>query len=109
MARVLTFALGDQSFSCGVDKLDRKKLYGYRRRQVLDDKARACRLGLLCEDGRSLLGPGGVAMAYLDQGGDWIERGELLAVDDAGRPLPLLPSSYDAPIRLDDPVSEDEL
>lgn len=109
MARTLTFCLGEKSYACGVEKLDRKKLYGYKRRQVLDDRGRPCRLGLLCEDGKSLLGPGGVAQAYLDGGGDWTDRGALVAVDDDGNPLPLLPSSYDGAIRLGDKVGEDEL
>lgn len=109
MPRVLNFTLGSHTFACPVDKLDRKKLYGYRRRQVLDDKDRPCKLGLLCEDGKTLLGPGGVAMGYLDSRGEWVERGALQAVDEEGRPLPLLPSSYDAPIALLDKASDDEL
>lgn len=111
MARVLNFTLGGQSFPCPVDKLDRKKLYGFRKRQVLDDQNNPCKLGLLCEDGKSLLGPGGVAMAYLDASGEWVERGALVAVDEHGQPLPLIPSSYDAAIQLDaeDKVSDDEL
>lgn len=109
MARVLNFTLGDRSFACPVDKLDRKRLYGHRRRQVLDDQGRPCKLGLLCEDGRSLLGPGGVAMCYLDQSGEWVERGDVKAVDAQGAPLPLIPSTYDAPIRLSEKVSDNEL
>jgi hypothetical protein len=109
MARTLTFTLGDRSFAVGVDKVDRKKLYGFRKRQVIDDQNRPLKLGLLCEDGKTLLGPGGVAMTYLDSDGDWVERGALTAVDEEGRPLPLIPSSYDGAIRLSDKVSDDEV
>ncbi len=108
MARALIFTIGGQTVSCGVDKVDRRKLYGFRRRQVLDEQNRACKLGLLCEDGHSLVGPGGVAMAYIDQEGDWVDRGQLVAVDDQGNPLPLIPSSYDGPIALTQQVTLDD-
>lgn len=109
MARSLTFTLGGQSYAASVANLDRKKLYGFRKRQVLDDKDQACKLGQLCEDGQTLIGPGGVALAYLDTDGEWVERASMRAVDADGAPLPLIPSSYDAPIVLTEKLTLDEL
>lgn len=109
MARALTFTIGGQTFPCNVDKVDRRKLYGFRRRQVLDEQNRACKMGLLCEDGHSLVGPGGQALAYINQEGDWVDRGGLVAVDENGQPLPLIPSSYDGAINLAEQVSLDDV
>ncbi len=51
---------------------------------------------------------GGLGQGILDDHGTWIERSELVAVDENGSPAEMLPSSFDDPIILDKSVSIEE-
>ena len=57
--------------------IDRKGLYGYRRRIALDSQGRECATAHLTLDGRFLLPAGSTAHVYVDGEGDAVERSEL--------------------------------
>jgi hypothetical protein len=70
--------------------IDRKRLHGFKRRIALDEQGIECNSALLTRDGRFLLSAGSTADAYLDANGDVVQRGDLVAVDAEGKPLPTL-------------------
>jgi len=63
---VLNFEGGASRFA--FSKLDRKKLYGYRRRISLDANGEPCKKGSLTEDGRFVLQSGMTAQGYFTSG-----------------------------------------
>jgi hypothetical protein len=54
--------------------IDRKGLYGYRRRIALDSQGRECVTAHLTRDGRFLLPAGSTAYVYVNEHGDAVER-----------------------------------
>ena len=104
MAKALTFEFAGEEFETQFGKVDRSKLYGTKEVEVLDDEGRQCELATLAEDGRTVVGKGGTAMAYLDVDGNWCERTQLRPVDIEGEEIQPVSSSFSAPIRLDQEV-----
>jgi hypothetical protein len=108
MARVLNFKYKGAGASFSIDKLDRRKLYGYKRTDVLDKDGNRCTLATLSAEGDLLVPPGGRGVAYLTDEGRWVGTKERIAVDEAGKPLPQVPSSFGRDIELDRTVTIDE-
>jgi hypothetical protein len=109
MARALGFRHGSTELAFGLEKLDRKKLYGFVDSEVLDGTGRPCELAVLAPDGRTLVGRGGSALLMLDADGKYSPRDELRPVRETGEPVTRVPSSFDAPIALSTRASIDEL
>ena len=57
--------------------IDRKGLYGFRRRIALDSQGRECATAHLTRDGLFILPAGSTAHVYVDEKGDGVERSEL--------------------------------
>lgn len=89
--------------------VNRAKLYGERKRVVVDEAGHATTGGWLTSDGTMLLLPGGRAELYLDDAGDVVDRSELEAVDASGALLTRLDSTLDAPQPLRGPVPPERL
>jgi hypothetical protein len=98
--RELVFTAGDTQFSCGLNKVDRTKLYGSVDIETIDADGNRCSLATLANDGKTLISTGGTGFGYVTPDGKWIERADLIPMDLDGEALPTLPSSFDAPIEL---------
>lgn len=109
MARALVFRHGEEVSRFGLSRHSREKLYGTRKRVVVDDAGRECERGLLSDDGELLLPPGAVAMMYLDPAFDVVERAELRAVGEDGVPIERVPSTLDREVPLTGPVPLSEV
>jgi hypothetical protein len=109
MARVLSLALGGHEFGVSPVKVDRAKLYGRTETVALDDDGHPCELVAMDRSGTVIIPKGGLGMGSLAEDGTWADRSELVAVTADGSPVPLHPSSYDAPVGLERMVSADEL
>lgn len=105
MARPLLLSWAGEASAFDLARLDRTRLYGSRRRVVVDDAGAECARGLLSEDGSTLLPPGGTADVYLDEHFDVVERSDLTAVDAEGRPLEPVASTLGVEVELRGPVS----
>ncbi len=79
---------------CGISKVDRSKLYGYRKTEILDEQDRLCQAATLASDGRTLIPAGGVALAYLSPSGSWREKSELTATDMSGNAIEGVTSTF---------------
>jgi len=100
MARALVFNHDGEVSRFGLAKHAREKLYGTRRRVVVDEQGRECERGLLSDDGSLLLPPGSVAMMYLDEQLDVVERADLRTVDEAGTVVERVGSTLDKEVPL---------
>lgn len=108
MAKPLVFELGGKQIAVSLTKVDRSSLYGYVETEALDDRGRPCTLATLADDGQTLIGPGGTALASLTAEGNWVDRRKLAPVDAEGRRLTPVPSSFAAPLPLEKTASIDE-
>lgn len=107
MARTLEFIHDGQKIVCGIEKVDRAKLYGGVSVETRDGEGRPCHLMTLAGDGQSLIPSGGTAFAYVSEDGRWLERSDLKPVDIDGRLLNPVSSSFSQPIELDIRTSVD--
>lgn len=108
MAKPLVFQYGEQDVEMQFSKIDRAKLYGYKEIEVVDESGVRCELATLAEDGKTVVGKGGTAMAYLSVDGNWCERSELKPVNLEGDEIRPVSSSFSAPIALDQVVDSQE-
>jgi hypothetical protein len=60
-------------------------IYGSKRRIPIDPQGRECSLASLTEDGKFILPKGGMALLYVDEQGEVVERADLQAVDADGK------------------------
>ena len=108
MPKSLIFQFSDSQVALSMQKVDRSKLYGYKEIEVLDEHDNKCELATLAEDGRTVVGKGGTAMAYLTVDGEWCERNEIVPVDLEGEKIEPVKSSFSSAIELRKKVDLDE-
>lgn len=109
MARQVLLTLNGETSAFDLARLDRSKLYGGRRRVVVDDTGAECARGLLSEDGSVLLPPGCTADLYLDETFNVVERSDLRAVDAEGNPVTPVESTLGVAVPLEGPVPPSRL
>lgn len=108
MAKPLVVEFQGTAIELTLEKIERSRLYGYVDVEVVDDSGKRCELATLIGDGHSVVGKGGTAIAYLSQGGLWLRKTELKAVDVHGSPIIPVKSSFDAPIPLVEKATIDD-
>lgn len=108
MAKPLVVKLGSTDFPLNLSKVERSDLYGFIDVETLDEQGRKCTLATLAEDGRTLIGASGSAMASLSVDGHWLDRKTLRPVDAQGQVMTPVPSSYAAPVVLGETATIDE-
>ena len=108
MAKPLVFEYGGRNLSFSMSKVDRSKLYGFKRVEVLDEEERPCELATLADDGRTIIGRGGIGTGYVSSDGRWCDKDILRPVDLEGNQIQPVPSSFAAPLPLAQRVSTDE-
>ncbi len=101
MAKQLVFRLDDEEIALDMEKVDRSKLYGYKDRLVLDEDGEPCELVTLAGDGRTMVGKGGIAMAYVSADREWCNKADLTPIDLDGEVMRPVPSTFNAPVVLD--------
>lgn len=74
-------------------KVDRAKLYGKRKRVVLDEDGESCVKAELSEDGSSIIRSGMTMQAYFDPDGEWVENSRIVGLDEEGKPVDKVPST----------------
>jgi hypothetical protein len=102
MARQIVVSWNGASSSFDIGRLSREKLYGRKRRLVVDEDGNECLAGMLTEDGSTLLPPGSTSELYLDEEFDVVERSSLRAVDEEGEEVPSLPSTLGVEVTLEE-------
>ena len=93
MARTVVCSLNEVDSTFNLLKLDRERLYGSRKRIVLDGLSQPCTKASLTVDGLYLLQTGMTAQGYFDESGRWLQKSELVGLDAEGDTLELEPST----------------
>ena len=94
--------------TCGLARVDRSKLYGFVKTEVVDENDEKCGLATLANDGKTLIPSGGVALAYVSPSGYWRDRGDLKPVDLEGNPIEPVSSTFKAPVELSETATVEE-
>jgi hypothetical protein len=93
MPRTLVMRLGDDESHFDFQKLDRKKLYGSRRRLNLDAAGEPCKKASLTRDGLFLLVSGMTSQGYFaDDDQSWIPNADLVGLVE-GEPIEKQPGT----------------
>ncbi len=109
MPKPIKFSFAGKESFFEMHKVDRSRLYGYKKLEVLDEHGNACDLNTLAKDGQSLIGKGGTGIGYVDADGNWCDKDQLSPVDMEGTPITPVPSSFEAPIELGDEATTEQL
>ena len=109
MAKELIFKLAGADYGAAPVKLERKKIYGWTNLVVTDRGGSVCGSAYLSPDDALIIPSGGLKQATVSEDGRWLEKSELIAYSEDGKEaLPLLPSSFDAPIELKQKATAEE-
>jgi len=95
MARFLNLAFENKEVKYTIQKLDRKKLYGYTIVDVKDDNGLKCELASISDDGKYILAKGCISYVYLNGRNEFVEKSEIQVVDKENNPLEKISSSFD--------------
>ena len=109
MSRELILAWNGELATFDHRKVDRKQLYGARRRIAVDEQGNPCTRAAMTLDGTTVLRPGMTAQGWFTADGEQVESAEVVAVDAAGQPLPLRPSTLGVEQPLEGPVDPREV
>lgn len=109
MAKGLVVSLNGTVSSFAIDKVERARLYGVRRRLAVDGKGRTCTRASLTDDGEVLLRAGMTAQGWFDTDGRQVEQKAIGAEDSDGKPLELVPSTLGVEQSLEGPVDAREV
>ena len=99
MARTATLTMRDKSYSVGLKKLDRKKIYGWSKIDIFDDSDQACTLASIA-DGQYVLPSGSITLSGFNTKGEYISKGSLIGMDETGKKVEKVPSIFDEPASL---------
>ena len=104
MAKPLIIEEDGQSTSFDVSLLERRKLYGSRKRVALDSQGRVCSRASLTGDGALVLVSGSTGQGYFTETGAWVERRQMVPINDQGQVTELHPSTLGVPQKVEGPV-----
>ena len=90
-------------------KIERKKLYGFRKRLAVDENNDECRRASLTEDGQVLIKSGMTSQGWFIEGGKQIESSEIGVIDEDNNELELVPSTLGVNQNLEGPLNPKEL
>lgn len=107
MARSLTFNMGSNAFQCGMEKVDRNKLYGWIDTVAYDKDGQECSLGSISNDGMHVFSRGCFEQGYVDMRGQWIDKDQMQMLDADNQLVAKNESSFNQSISLTDTVPVD--
>lgn len=109
MARTIVVSFGGTESIFPFTKLDRKKLYAWRKRVVLDKDDQPCIRAELTRDGSVLFQSSMTSQGYFEPSGRWVANSELVGIDEHGKPLDQQASTLGKAQELEGPIDPSEL
>ena len=97
MAREIILNLGNEQSTFSFEKVDRKDLYGYKKREFLDQNDLPCQKGMLDVDDGSLLKSGYLSSCYVTEKINYVEKDDLADENEKGENLKSNPSTLGQP------------
>ena len=95
MARAINLFYDGNEYNFGIEKVDRKKLYGYTIEYARDDNNLKCNLASISDDGKYILSKGCIGYIAMNPNNEYVPNNTIKMVDDKGNDLEKIPSSFD--------------
>ena len=109
MAREILLNLNKKKSSFVISKIDRKKLYGFKKRMFLDEKDEECSKANLEEETGIVFVNSDISSCYLDHKGNYIEKSDLEAINENGKKVKKEDSTIGKEVNLNSITTEDVL
>ena len=109
MAKPIIIRKDEKDSIFQLKKIERKKLYGFRKRLAVDENNDECKRASLTEDGQVLIKSGMTSQGWFTEGGKQIESSEIGVIDEDNNELELIPSTLGVKQNLEGPLNPKEL
>ena len=93
MAKTIDIEFEGESSSFSYKPIDRKSIYGYKKRVAFDSNGGECIKASLLDDGSILIRSGMTAQGYFKDNGTWVPQNELEAINLDGSKPELFPAT----------------
>ena len=95
MGKNIHFVIEGKSWSVGISKVDRNKVYGHVEEIISDSNGELCSVASILEDGQTIIVSGATALKTVDSENKEISKDAIKTVNLDGTDAVLVPSSYD--------------
>ena len=109
MAREIFLNLDKKKSSFEISKIDRKKLYGFKKRLFIDEKGKECSKANLEEETGIVFVNSDISSCYLDYKGNYLEKKDLEAINENGKKVEKQESTIGKEVNLESMSIEDAL
>ena len=109
MAKTIDIEFEGEKASFSYKPLDRKTLYGYKKRVAFDSNGNECVKASLMEDGSLLIRSGMTAQGYFKSDGTWVQQSELEAINIDGSKPELFPATIGETVKANEISAENAL
>ena len=109
MAREILLNLDKKKSSFEISKIDRKKLYGFKKRLFIDEKGKECSKANLEEETGIVFVNSDISSCYLDHKGNYLEKKDLEAINENGKKVEKQESTIGKEVNLESISIEDAL
>ena len=109
MAREILLNLNKKKSTFEISKIDRKKLYGFKKRLFLDEKNKECSKANLEEETGIVFVNSDISSCYLDHKGNYIEKSDLEAINENDKKVKKEDSTIGREVNLNSITTEDAL
>ena len=109
MAREILLNLNKKKSSFEISKIDRKKLYGFKKRLFIDEKGKECSTANLEEETGIVFVNSDISSCYLDYKGNYLEKKDLEAINENGKKVTKKESTIGKEVNLQSISIEDAL
>ena len=109
MVKPIIVSINKKNSIFQIKKIERKKLYGFRKRLAIDENNDECKRASLTEDGEVLIKSGMTSQGWFIEEGKQIESNEIGAIDENNNELSLIPSTLGINQDLEGPMNPKDL
>lgn len=95
MGKNIHFVIEGKTWSAGISKVDRNKVYGHVEEIISDSNGELCSVASILEDGQTIIVSGATALKTVDSENKEISKDAIKTVNLDGTDAVLVPSSYD--------------
>lgn len=95
MGKNLHFVIEGKSWSAGISKVDRNKVYGHVEEVISDSNGELCTVASILDDGQTIIVSGATALKTVNSDNREVSKDTIKTVNLNGTDAVLVPSSYD--------------
>lgn len=95
MGKNLHFVIEGKSWSAGISKVDRNKVYGHVEELISDSNGELCTVASILDDGQTIIVSGATALKTVNSDNREVSKDTIKTVNLDGTDAVLVPSSYD--------------